>query len=76
MEESSRMNNSKNLACETFHDSLQHLLEPINSEYGIELLKFFFTFLYLNVGISNIYFKMVLFMISNNTNFNLIFNSD
>lgn len=30
-------NLSKNLARETFHDSLQHLLEPINSIHGIDL---------------------------------------
>ena len=30
-------NISKNLARKTFHDSLQHLLEPIKSKHGIDL---------------------------------------
>ena len=28
---------SKNLVRKTFHDSLRHLLEPINSDYGVDL---------------------------------------
>jgi hypothetical protein len=31
-------NLGKNLARQTFHNSLQHLLEPINSDYGVDLL--------------------------------------
>ena len=30
-------NISKNLVRKTFHDSLRHLLEPINSDYGVNL---------------------------------------
>ena len=30
-------NISKNFVHQTFHDSLQHLLEPINFEYGVDL---------------------------------------
>lgn len=30
-------NISKNLVRKTFHDSLRHLLEPINSDYGVDL---------------------------------------